>query len=223
MRFKVLSIFPHLIDSYVDESIIKRAREDGIIDIDSIDIREYTQNKHNKVDDKPYGGGAGMVMKPEPIYRALEDNDSLTNQNNRQEKTILLSAKGNEFDQQKAEELSQLDRITLICGRYEGVDQRVADHMVDEELSIGGYVLAGGELPALVVLEATSRLVPGVLGNSDSLDFESYSKPEEKKDIIQSSHPQYTRPREFKGWEVPDVLLSGNHQKIKQWRQDRSD
>lgn len=222
MEFKVLSIFPHLIETYTNESILKRAQEDELIDVDAIDIRKYAENKHKKVDDQPYGGGAGMVMKPEPIYRALEDNESLSKQNEQEEKTILLSAKGEEFDQNKASNLSQLDCITLISGRYEGVDQRVADHMVDEELSIGEYVLAGGELPALVVLEAAARQVPEVLGNPESLDHESYSKIDDGEQKIQSSYPQYTRPREFRGWEVPGILLSGNHQKIREWRRDHS-
>ncbi|MFB6182219.1 MAG: tRNA (guanosine(37)-N1)-methyltransferase TrmD [Candidatus Magasanikbacteria bacterium] len=222
MDFQVLSIFPDLIETYTNESILERAQEEEHIDVDSIDIRDYSQDKHKKIDDKPYGGGAGMVMKPGPIYRALQDNNALKEQNNEKEKTILLSAKGEEFDQRKAENFSNLETLTLICGRYEGVDQRVSDYMVDDRLSIGEYVLAGGELPALVVLEATARLVRGVLGNPESLSHESYSQVGEKEQI-QSSYPQYTRPREFNGWEVPEVLLSGNHKKIRQWRKDHSD
>jgi len=215
MEFKVFTIFPDLIDHYTNESILERAQEEENIEINAINIRNYAENKHNKVDDKPYGGGAGMVMKPEPIYRALSDHNSLAEQNSDSELTLLLSAKGKKFDQKKADRFSNLDQLNLICGRYEGVDERVAKYMVDGELSVGEYILAGGELPALVVLEATARLVPEVLGNPESTQLETYSSQQDS-----AVYPQYTRPREFKGWEVPEVLLSGNHKKIEAWRKN---
>lgn len=216
MKFNILTIFPEIVETYCNTSILKNAQEESLVEINAINIRDYTEDKHNTVDDRPYGGGPGMVMKPEPIYQALSDNNSLKGQENK--KSLLMSPRGEEFDQKKAEKFSGLDEITLVCGRYEGVDQRVADHMVDGELSIGSYVLAGGELPALVVAEAVSRLVPGVLGNPESLDEETYGS----KDIEGNEYPQYTRPAEFKNWEVPRVLLSGNHKKIKKWRKNHS-
>ena len=216
MKFNILTIFPEVIDSYCNTSILKNAQDESLIEINAINIREYTEDKHNTVDDRPYGGGPGMVMKPDPIYKALSENDSLKGQKNK--RSLLMSPRGEEFTQEKAEQYSDLDEITLICGRYEGVDQRVADHMVDGELSIGSYVLAGGELPALVVTEVVSRLVSGVLGNPESLDEETYGS----EDIEKGEYPQYTRPAEFKDWGVPKVLLSGNHKKIKEWRKKHS-
>lgn len=218
MNFNVLTIFPKLIDYYCNESILGRAQDNEIINIEAVNIRDFANDKHNTVDDKPYGGGAGMVMKPEPIYNSLESVDAFSDQRSNK-KTILLSPKGKEYDQKKAKSLSELDEINLVCGRYEGVDQRVADHMVDEQLSIGPYVLAGGELPSLIVIESVSRLLSEVLGNPESLDEESY---QDKNEEIKKEYPQYTRPAEFKNWEVPKVLLSGNHKKIKEWRKKHS-
>jgi tRNA (guanine37-N1)-methyltransferase len=216
MKFNILTIFPEVINSYCNTSILKNAQNESLIEINAINIREYTEDKHNTVDDRPYGGGPGMVMKPAPIYKALSENGSLKIQKDK--RSLLMSPRGEEFTQEKAEQYSDLDEITLVCGRYEGVDQRVADHMVDDELSIGSYILAGGELPALVVTEAVSRLVSGVLGNPDSLNEETYGS----EDIEKDEYPQYTRPAEFKDWGVPKVLLSGNHKKIKEWRKKHS-
>ena len=220
MKFNVLTIFPQLIDHYCSESILGRAQEDDLIDINSINIREFTDDKHNTVDAKPYGGGAGMVMKPEPIYKALKSIDGLVDKENKNKKTILMSPRGKEYDQEMARSFSDLDELTIICGRYEGVDQRVVDYMIDQEVSIGPYVLAGGELPALTVVESTSRLISGVLGNPESLEEESYQRKADKS--IETEYPQYTRPQKFKDWEVPDVLLSGNHKKIDKWRKKNS-
>jgi tRNA (guanine37-N1)-methyltransferase len=217
MKFNILTIFPNIIDSYISESIIARARKSSYIDVEIINIRDFTQDKHNKVDDAPYGGGAGMVMKPEPIYFALDSITALKDDTDKEKRSFLLSPEGKKFNQDQAQHFSKLDEITMVCGRYQGVDQRVSDYMVDQKLSVGPYVLSGGELPALIVLEATTRLIPGVLGDSDSLKKETEFKQTNKK---RGSIPQYTRPRKFKGWGVPDVLLSGNHKKIRRWREE---
>ncbi len=218
MRFNVITIFPDLILDYCTESILGRAQGLNVIDVQTVNLRDFSNDKHGSVDDTPYGGGAGMVMKPEPIYLALKQLSALSSQLNieSRKRTILLSPRGRQFDQQVAEEWSKLDEITFVCGRYEGVDQRVADHMVDEEISIGPYVLAGGELGALVIIEAISRLVPGVLGNEASLAEETFSPS------VGVEYPQYTKPEDFYGWKVPEVLLSGHHQKIEDWRKGKA-
>lgn len=234
MRFDILTIFPRMMDSYTNESILKRAQQAGRIEIATHDIRDYTNDKHRTTDDAPYGGGAGMVMKVEPIYKAVVANSrfkiTTTKKGLKHAKgtrIVLLSAKGEQFTQAKAYELSKYKQVILICGRYEGVDERVADFIVDEEISVGPYVLTGGELPALTIVDAVARLVPGVLGNEESLKEESFSM-----DVQYSAPPsegarreydQYTRPEVFspkKGvkWNVPEVLLRGNHAEIKKWR-----
>ncbi|HAZ28805.1 MAG TPA: tRNA (guanosine(37)-N1)-methyltransferase TrmD [Candidatus Magasanikbacteria bacterium] len=234
MRFSVLTLFPHIIDSYCQESILLRGQKAGVIQIRSINIRDFTHDKHKTVDDTPYGGGPGMVMKPEPVYEALRSIDGIPFHkadglskvkkiffgNIKQKKrTILLSPRGRQFDQQVAREWSKLNELVLICGRYEGMDQRVADHMVDEEISIGPYVLAGGELGALVIIEAVSRLIPGVLGNEESLKEETFSLSQKRDHTEEEKeYPQYTKPDTFRGWEVPSVLLSGDHKRIADWR-----
>jgi len=224
MTYHILTIFPDIFTSFLQESILARAQQEGKVEIKIYDIRDYTEDKHRTVDDTPYGGGAGMVMKVAPIYKAITELglDKLPNK-----KTILLAARGEQFTQAKAGEYQKLENLILICGRYEGVDQRVADYLCDEEISIGPYVLNGGEVPAMAIIEATSRLLPGVLGNKESLAEESY-KIENPKDKIKKKskiknlkeYPQYTKPEVFNDWEVPDVLLSGNHQKINEWRQE---
>ena len=237
MKFNILTIFPDIINSYCNESILARGQKVGAIKINSINIRDFSEDKHNTVDDTPYGGGAGMLMKPEPIYKALKSIDAIPfakvdgltklkkvfNGSLKQKKrTILLSPRGKQFDQRMAEQFSKLDEITFVCGRYEGIDQRVVDYMVDEEVSVGPYVLAGGELGSLIIIEAISRLIPGVLGNPQSLDEETFGN--NKLEIgnleleINSEYPQYTKPADFKGWKVPEILLSGDHKKIKEWR-----
>ena len=213
MKFDILTIFPEAATSYFDESILARAQKNKLIKITNHNIRDYSTDKHNSVDDKPYGGGPGMVMMVEPIFRALK---KIRPRKNKKTKTILFSAKGKKFDQAMAKEFSKLDRLVMICGRYEGVDERVAEHLVDEEISIGDYVLTGGELPAMIVVDAVSRLIPNVLGAKESLDEESFSK----KNYLE--YPQYTRPEKFKTWKTPEILLSGNHKKIKEWREKMS-
>lgn len=212
MRFDLLTIFPEAVKPYLNSSILEKAAAKQIIDPHLWDIRAYATDKHQTVDDSPYGGGAGMVMKVEPIDRALEAvmSDSSTDSGRR--KVVVMSARGERFSQQKAKEYATLDQLVLISGRYEGIDQRVTDYLADEEISIGDYVLAGGELPALVILEAVARLIPGVLGNAESLKEESHSISGRVE------YPQYTKPEDYKGWKVPKVLLSGDHQRIEDWR-----
>jgi tRNA (guanine37-N1)-methyltransferase len=244
IKFSVLTLFPKIITSYTSETILGRAQKKKLIDVAAIYIRDFTHDKHKTVDDTPYGGGAGMLMKPDPIYEALVSIDGLpfkkapgltklkrlaTGTAAKRKCTVLLSPRGRQFDQSVAESWAGLDELILICGRYEGVDQRVVDHMIDEEISIGPYVLAGGELGALTIIEAVSRLVPGVLGNAESLAEETYnqltkSKEQKTKGIqeIEVEYPQYTKPVDFKGWKVPEVLLSGDHKKIAEWRKGKS-
>lgn len=206
IRFDIISIFPGMFDSPFRESLLSKAQEKGIVEIRTHDLREYTLDKHNRVDDTPYGGGVGMVMNIEPIDRALE----AVKKDRPRAYSILLSPGGYRFDQKKAWELSRRDEIILVCGRYEGVDERVSE-LVDEQLSIGDYVMNGGEVPAMVVVETVARLVPGVIGDEQSLAEESFAG-----EILE--HPQYTRPREYKGHVVPEVLLSGDHKKIEAWK-----
>ena len=207
-----MTLFPAMCETVMSESIIGRARKAGKVEIVCTDIRDFAGNKHNKVDDMPYGGGMGMVMAAQPIYdcyRSLYGEDEL------KPHLIYMSPKGRTFDQKRARELSELDRIVLLCGHYEGVDERVIEEIVDEELSIGDFVLTGGELPALAVADAVCRMLPGVL--SDELCFE-----EESHFSGLLEYPQYTRPAEWHGKEVPEVLLSGNHAKIDEWRRMQS-
>ena len=223
MQFDIITIFPEILDSYWGESIIKRAQETKKIKIKTHNLRDWTKDKHRTVDDTPYGGGAGMVMKPEPIERAVKDLRGESFSADRQRKkancrVVLLSAGGKQFDQKKAEEFAELEQLILICGRYEGVDQRVADHVSDEEISIGPYVLTGGELPAAVIVDSVSRLLPGVLGNKASLEEESFSF---NAGVAGLEYPQYTKPESYKDWKVPEVLLSGNHAEIAKWRKEQ--
>ncbi|HAV11525.1 MAG TPA: tRNA (guanosine(37)-N1)-methyltransferase TrmD [Candidatus Moranbacteria bacterium] len=234
-KFDIITIFPDIFDSYFNESIIKRAKEGGFIEIQTHNLRDYSTNKHRNVDDTPYGGGAGMVMQVEPIWRAVWDikeechpeldsgsqlagkeiPDQVRNDSGKT-RTILFSAKGKRFTQADAKRLSEYDRLIMVCGRYEGVDERVAENIVDEELSIGDYVLTGGEIPAMIVVDSVARLIPGVLGNVDSATVESHSE----EGYLE--YPQYTKPEDFQGWEVPKVLLSGNHAEIEKWRKEKS-
>lgn len=219
MKFNIVTIFPKIFDSYFSESIIKRASQKGLFEIEITNLRDFTQDKHKTVDDTPYGGGAGMVLKVEPIFNCINE---IKKRNKRQEtrnkktRIILFSAKGKRYTQKDAKRLSKYDNLILICGRYEGVDERVAEYIADEEISIGDYVLTGGEIPAMVVVDSVARLIPGVLGNSESAKNESHSQ----KDILE--HPQYTKPENFQNWKVPKILLGGNHQKIKDWRNKNS-
>ena len=213
MRVDVLTIFPDMIRCGVDYSIVKRAQEKGAISVYVHDIRDFTEDKHRTTDEPPYGGGAGMVMKPAPIFRAAEHVK--TEYWTEQTRVILMSPQGELFTQQKAGELSACPHIVFICGHYEGVDERVREHLATDELSIGDYVLTGGELPALVVLDAVTRLIPGVLGAEQSALEESFSAG-----LLE--YPQYTRPPDFRGWQVPEILLSGHHARIAKWRRTES-
>ncbi len=210
MKFNILTLFPGLIFPFLEEGVLGRSIKNGILGVNVTDIRDFTKGKHKVADDRPFGGGSGMVMKPGPICRALQSLDMKANS-----AVILLSPQGARFDQPMAWKLSEYDQLTLICGRYEGVDERVISHHVDMELSVGDYVLSGGELGALIVLDAVSRLIPGVLGCENSNKEDSF-----EGGLLE--HPQYTRPRNFNGDEVPDILLSGDHEKIRQWRREQS-
>ncbi|MFZ5966356.1 MAG: tRNA (guanosine(37)-N1)-methyltransferase TrmD [Bacillota bacterium] len=209
MRIDVLTLFPNMFSIPLGESIIGKAREKMLLDINILNIRDYSSNKHKKVDDYPYGGGAGMVMHPQPLFSALE---SINLQNSR---IIYMSPKGKPFNQELAMELSTEEHLVFICGHYEGIDQRVIDYWVTDEISIGDYVLTGGELPAMVVIDAVARMVPGVLPQEESYQDESFFEG-----LLE--YPHYTRPSEFLGLKVPDVLLSGNHKKIAEWRKVQS-
>lgn len=213
MLIDVISAFPEMFNSVLNVSIIKRAAEKKLVNIRIIDLRKYTFDRHRKVDDYPYGGGPGMVMKPEPFFRAVRDVER-KGEAGLGSKIILMSPQGQLFTQEKAWELSKLNHLIILCGHYEGVDERVRQFLADEDISIGDYVLTGGELPAMVLIDAVVRLIPGVL-NLDSLQEESFSSG-------MLEYPQYTRPRVFEGMEVPEILLSGNHEQIKLWRQKES-
>lgn len=242
MRFDLITIFPEFFRGPLDYGIVRRAREVKLIEIAVHDLRKFTHDRHRTVDDRPFGGGEGMVMKPEPIFAAVESligpvGDAKPPQSLREgdEKTaiVLLSASGKLFNQQMARKFAQFQRIVLICGRYEGVDERVAEHLASDEISIGDFVLSGGELAAAMVLDAVTRLIPGALGNEDSAENESFStsKLSPVEDIPEGGDnhasfgmrgilecPHYTRPQNFRGWEVPEILVSGNHEQVRCWR-----
>jgi tRNA (guanine37-N1)-methyltransferase len=205
-RFDIITIFPGMFESPLNESILKRARDEGLLEITLHDLRDYTLDKHRRVDDCPFGGGVGLVMNVEPIVRAIE----AVRENRPGARVILLSPGGQSFDQKMAWELSEEENLILVCGRYEGVDERVLN-FVDSAVSIGDYVMAGGEVPAMVIVEAVSRLIPGVVGDESSIIEESFEGN-------RLEHPQYTKPREFRGLKVPEVLLSGHHRKIQDWQ-----
>lgn len=211
MRFDIITIFPEIFGSVFDFGIIRRAVEAQLIEISIHDLRDYTHDRHRQVDDRPFGGGAGMVMKPEPLFRAVE---AVTN-DAPQASVVLLSPQGRLFDQSLAREYSQKERVVLICGRYEGLDQRVVEHLITDELSIGDFVLSGGEIPAMVVVDAVTRVIPGALGCEQSAERESFVGG-----LL--DFPQYTRPAEYRGMKVPEVLLSGNHAEIERWRWRKS-
>lgn len=207
IHFDIISLFPEMFEGPFQESILDRARQEGLLNVRLHNLRDYTLNKHGKVDDTPFGGGAGLVMNIEPIDRALQ----AIKQDRPQAYTVLLAPSGKRFDQGKAKELAEKSQIILVCGRYEGVDERVTENLVDEQLSIGDFVLSGGEIAAMVLVDAVTRLVPGVVGDPASLEEESF-----ENGLLE--YPQYTRPRDYKGSEVPEVLVSGDHKKIKEWQ-----
>jgi tRNA (guanine37-N1)-methyltransferase len=208
MKCEVLTLFPDVIRAYLSESILKRALEKKLIEVDVYNIRDFEPGKHKSVDDYPFGGGAGMVLKPGPLFRALD----YLRKDNQERRVILLSPGGRTFNQSLAEEFSREERrLVLICGRYEGIDERVREYLADEEVSTGDYVMTGGELPALVIIDAATRLIRGALGDERSIEEESFSRG-----LL--DYPHYTRPREFRGMKVPEVLLSGDHKAIWRWR-----
>lgn len=218
MQFEVFTLLPEVFPPYLDSSILLRARQRGLVSINVHNIRDYTHDKHHTTDDTPYGGGGGMVMKPEPVFEAVET--ALGLDPNRSEPgtacpVIMLTPQGRVFSQSIAEELSRFERIALLCGRYEGIDERIREHLVTDEISIGDYVLTGGELPALIVIDAVTRLVPGVLGDPDGAIDDSHASG-----LLE--YPHYTRPAEFRGWKVPEILLSGDHGKIEKWRREQA-
>jgi tRNA (guanine37-N1)-methyltransferase len=257
MRFDIITIFPEFFSGPLDYGIVRRAREAKLINVHTHDLRNFTHDRHRTVDDRPFGGGEGMVMKPEPLFEAVESlGENGATAPPAGSAIVLLSAAGKLFTQEMARRFARLERIVLVCGRYEGVDERVAEHLATDEISIGDFVLSGGELPAAMVLDAVTRLIPGALGNEDSTVNESFSAAEDdwekaphgpaplsanvpprKADVSNTSaaehgsrstsrgildYPHYTRPPSFRGWDVPEVLLGGNHEEIRRWRRARA-
>jgi tRNA (guanine37-N1)-methyltransferase len=246
MRFDLVTIFPEFFAGPLDHGILRRARETGLVEVQIQDLRVFTKDRHRSVDDRPFGGGEGMVLKPEPLFEATEallgrSLGSVEQPAVHDPKTaiVLMSAAGTLFRQETARRYAQLDRIVLLCGRYEGVDERVAEHLATEEISVGDYVLSGGELPAMLIIDAVTRLVPGALGNEASSQNESFSANISSRDDSSSGRarhavplqvdaslanhllldfPHYTRPADFRGWKVPDVLIGGNHAEVANWR-----
>lgn len=212
MKYYVMTLFPEMIEQAMCTSIMGRAIEEGTIELTVRNIRDFTLDKHGKVDDYPYGGGAGMVMEAEPIYRCFE---SVCSELGRRPRVVYLTPQGDVFSQRIAQDFSKEEELVFLCGHYEGVDERVLEELVTDQISIGDYVLTGGELPALVMMDAIARLVPGVLSNEDSAETESFSDG-----LLE--YPQYTRPAEVLGRSVPDILLSGHHEKIRQWREEQA-
>ncbi len=211
MRIDIITIFPKMFEPVLNESIIKRAQNKKKVKIFIHNLRDYSCDKHRKVDDRPFGGGSGMVMRPEPIFHVVEDLKSEVRSQKSEVRVMLLSPQGKTLTQRIAKQLSKNKHLILICGHYEGIDERVRRYLIDEEISIGDYVLTGGELPAMILIDCIVRLIPGVLGDKKSLKFESF-----QDNLLE--YPQYTRPANFKGMKVPSILLSGNHKKIKEWR-----
>jgi tRNA (guanine37-N1)-methyltransferase len=240
MHFDIVTIFPEFFTGPLDHGIIRRAREANLIEIAVRDLREFAHDKHRTVDDRPFGGGEGMVLKPEPLFEAVESILG-TNITPRRSAVVLLSASGKPFRQECARRFSKLERIVLLCGRYEGVDERVAEHLATDEISIGDFVLSGGELPAAMIVDAVTRLLPGALGNEDSTVNESFSEAngteeslaiENRATIAEPrisgtgrgilDYPHYTRPQVFRDWAVPEILMGGNHEEIRRWRRQKA-
>jgi tRNA (guanine37-N1)-methyltransferase len=214
--FHVLTIFPEFFEGPFAHGVVKRGKDAGLLDIRIHNLRDWTHDRHKTVDDRPFGGGEGMVMKCQPLFDAVE---SIWPERSSRRKAILLSAQGRLFDQAMANRLREdADEILLICGRYEGVDERVAEHLADDEISIGNYVLSGGELPAAIVIDAVARLLPGVLGNETSAVFDSFQESGHGEGLLDCPH--WTRPAEFRGWKAPEVLLNGNHEEIRKFRRN---
>jgi tRNA (guanine37-N1)-methyltransferase len=237
MRFDIVTIFPGFFAGPLDYGIVRRAREANLVEVGLHDLREFTHDRHRSVDDRPFGGGEGMVLKPEPLFEAVESilgsNAGRDAGGTKSTAIVLLSASGKLFRQAEARRLAGLERIVLLCGRYEGVDERVAEHLATDEISIGDFVLSGGELAAALVMDAVTRLLPGALGNEDSVIEESFSARDvlSEREIVSPAggsvsqseallldYPHYTRPAEFRGWPVPEILIGGNHEEIRRWR-----
>ncbi|WP_078430698.1 tRNA (guanosine(37)-N1)-methyltransferase TrmD [Alkalihalobacterium alkalinitrilicum] len=212
MKIDILTLFPEMFSGVFGSSILKHAAERGLVSYNVVDFRNYAQNKHRKVDDYPYGGGAGMVLMPQPIFDAVDD---LVIEQDSKPRVVLLCPQGERYTQKKAEQLAKEEHLILVCGHYEGFDERIREHLVTDEISIGDYVLTGGELGAMVISDSVTRLLPGVLGNETSAVTDSFSTG-----LLE--HPHYTRPADFRGMKVPDVLLSGHHENIKKWRHEQS-
>ena len=212
MRFDIVTIFPRMIESALAEGILARGMQRGLLTVRARDLREFTDDRHRTVDDVPYGGGPGMVLKPEPMFRAVE---AIERDIGLPEAVVLVSPQGRRFSQHEAARLGALSHVVILCGRYEGIDDRVRQHLATEELSVGDYVLSGGELPALVIVDAVARLIPGVVGDEDSVAGDSFSRG-----LL--DFPHFTRPAEFRDWKVPDVLISGHHGEIRKWRKRRA-
>ena len=236
MRLDIITIFPDFFRGPLDYGVLRRAREQNLVNVAVHDLRAFTHDRHQTIDDRPFGGGEGMVLKPQPIFECIESL-GISSREERirpgaRETVILLSAQGHLFHQREAEELSRLNRVVLICGRYEGVDERVNEHIADRELSVGDFVLSGGELGAAIIIDAVARLIPGVLGNEASAHQESFSsRVRESQDGTPDStcssgglldYPHYTRPADFRGWTVPEILSSGNHDQIRRWRRRKA-
>lgn len=218
MRIDVLTLFPEMFEGVFGASILGKARDKGIVELHTLNFREYSTSKHKTVDDYPFGGGGGMVLKPEPIFAAVEDvleKKTRAGEDAKPPRVVLMCPQGETFTQKKAEELSEEEHIIFICGHYEGYDERIREFLVTDELSIGDYVLTGGELPAMVVIDSVVRLLPGVLGNEKSAVTDSFSTG-----LLE--YPHYTRPAKFRDWEVPEVLISGHHENIEKWRRKQS-
>ena len=213
LRFDVITIFPEFFRGPFDFGIIRRGKESGLIEIQVNDLRDFTSDRHRTVDDRPFGGGEGMVFKPEPIFNAVE-----AVRKSAQAEVVVLSAAGRKFNQAEALRLSKTDQVILICGRYEGIDERVVEHLATAEISVGDFILSGGEIAAAVLVDAVTRYVPGVVGKEESILRDSFSDPAADVQLVE--HPHYTRPAEFRGWNVPEVLISGDHKAVGAWRHE---
>ena len=211
LRFDIITIFPEFFKSPFDVGIIRRGKEKGLIEIRVHDLRDFTSDRHRTVDDRPFGGGEGMVFKPEPIFKAVESV-----RENQQVEVVVLSAAGRKFSQAEALRLSKADQVILVCGRYEGIDERVIEHLATAEISIGDFIVSGGEIAAAVVVDAVARYVPGVVGKEESILRYSFSDPASEIQLVE--HPHYTRPADFRGWQVPEILISGDHEAVRKWR-----
>jgi tRNA (guanine37-N1)-methyltransferase len=213
LQFDVITIFPEFFKGPFDFGVIRRGKENGLIEIRVHDLRDFTTDRHRTVDDRPFGGGEGMVFKPEPIFKSVE-----AVRKGAHCEVVVLSAAGRRFNQAEALRLSKADQVILICGRYEGIDERVVEHLATAEISIGDFIVSGGEIAAVVVVDAVTRYVPGVVGKEESVLRDSFSDPAAELQIVE--HPHYTRPAEFRGWKVPEVLISGDHEAVRNWRRN---